>query len=115
MMPLPSPSPSLESEPVMPAEGGPEAPAAPSITLPPERAQALKGDHQFMPGDRYTLTVAVRSVGEDGSLTLDVPEDATFTPAGGGELGELGEEASEPVDRFGGPRPLSGVGKSLEE
>jgi hypothetical protein len=65
-----------------------------------------------MPGDRYTLTVAVRSVGEDGSLTLDVPEDATFTPAGGGAGGEVEETE---IDRFSGPTALKGVGKSLEE
>lgn len=89
-----------------------EVPSTPSLTLPADVSARLKGDHQCKPGDRYTLTVAVRSVGEDGSLTLDVPEDATFAPAGGGPAGEAGEES---LDRFSGPKPMTGVGKSLAD
>lgn len=84
--------------------------AAPSLTLDASTATALKGDHQCKPGDRYNLTVAVRSVGEDGSLTLDVPQDAEFTPVSTAEEPEGADE----VDRFAGPTVLKGVGKSLE-
>lgn len=110
-----SDEPPVQSSPSVP-EPGTEGAPGPSLTLPPDVADALKGEHQCQPGDRYNLTVAVRSVGEDGSLTLDVPQDAQFTPAGPEDEMDSGgmNSEDEPLDRLSGPTVLKGVGKSLE-
>lgn len=99
-------------------EPGASPSPTPSITLPADVATSLKGEHQCMPGDRYTLSVAVKAVGEDGSLTLDVPPDATFTPEVPAE--PLGDSAGlnsedDSMDRTSGPTIMKGVGKSLAE
>lgn len=104
-----APDESVQSPSPLPEPGPEGAPAAPSLTLPADVATTLKGEHQCKPGDRYNLTVAIRSVGEDGSLTLDVPSDAQFVPA------EAGAPTEESMDRFAGPTVLSGVGKTLED
>jgi hypothetical protein len=104
-----SPKPAPVAPPAAPSE---DISTTPSLTLPADVATRLKGDHQCKPGDRYTLTVSVKAVGEDGSLTLDVPQDAEFTPAQG-PLGDSALNSEDDVDRFAGPTVLKGVGKSL--
>lgn len=90
----------------------------PILALGPAKASEIKGDHQCQPGDKYKATVdlTVQTVGDDGSLTFEVPQITDFTPTedAGGFDEEPPAPTSENFDRYSGPTKLGGVAKSLE-
>lgn len=91
--------------------------ANPELSLTPEKAAEVKGENQCKVGDSYSasVTLKVKSVGDDGSISFEVPTITDFAPAGAVEEPESEDSGLLPPDLAKGrPTILSGIGKSLQ-